>query len=43
MGYSRKVEGSSFPTVVVAGQMTHEMVRNEHLKMGIFLESKNGR
>jgi len=36
MGYSRKVEESSFPTVVVSGRTTLGTVRTEHLKMGIF-------
>jgi hypothetical protein len=36
MGYSQKVEGSSFPMVVVSGRTILEMLRNEHLKMGDF-------
>jgi hypothetical protein len=34
--YSRKVEGSSFPMVVVLGRTALGAVRNDHLKMGIF-------
>jgi hypothetical protein len=42
MGYSRKVEGSSFPMVVVSDQTAHFMARNLNLKMGFF-QTKNGR
>jgi hypothetical protein len=41
MGYSRKVEGSSFPMVVVSGQTTLITVRNYHLKIGIFLNENS--
>jgi hypothetical protein len=40
MGYTRKVEGSSFPMVVVSGRTTLGTVRNEHLKMGFYLDKK---
>jgi hypothetical protein len=40
MGYSQKVEGSSFPMVVLSGRTTIGTVRNDHLKMGFFLEEK---
>ncbi len=42
MGYSRKVEGSSFPTVVVSDRAAHFMARNLNLKMGFF-QTKNRR
>jgi hypothetical protein len=38
MGYNRKVEGSSFPMVVLSGRMTLGTVRNDHLKMSFFLD-----
>jgi hypothetical protein len=40
MGYSRKVEGSSFTMVVLSGRTTLRTVRNDHLKMGFFLDEK---
>jgi hypothetical protein len=40
MGYSRKVEGLSFPMLVLLGQATLGTVRNDHLKMDIFLDEK---
>jgi hypothetical protein len=40
MGYSRKVEGSSFPMVVLSGRTTLGTVRNDHLKMGFLLDEK---
>jgi hypothetical protein len=42
MGYSRKVEGSSFPTVVVSDRAAHFIARNLNLKMGFF-QTKNRR
>jgi hypothetical protein len=42
MGYSRKVEGSSFPTVVVSDRAAHFMAKNLNLKMAFF-QTKNGR
>ncbi len=42
MGYSRKVEGSSFPMVVVSHRTSHFVTRNFNLKMGFF-QTKNGR
>jgi hypothetical protein len=42
MGYSRKVEGSSFPMVVVSDRAAHFMARNLNLKIGFF-QMKNRR
>jgi hypothetical protein len=42
MGYSQKVEGSSFPMVVVSGRMALRIKRNFNLKMGFF-QTKNHR
>jgi hypothetical protein len=38
MGYNQKVEGSSFPMVVLSGRTTLGTVRNDHLKMGFYLD-----
>jgi hypothetical protein len=38
MGYSRKVEGSSFPMVVVSYWISYFIARNFNLKMGFFLD-----
>ncbi len=40
MGYSQKVEGSSFPMVVVSDRMALRIQRNFNLKMGFF-QTKN--
>jgi hypothetical protein len=42
MGYSRKVESSSFPMAVVSDRAAHFMARNLNLKMGFF-QTKNRR
>jgi hypothetical protein len=42
MGYSRKVESSTFPMVVVPDRTAHFMARNLDLKMG-FIQTKNRR
>ncbi len=42
MGYSRKVESSNFPMVVVSDRTAHFMARNLNLKMGFF-QTKNRR
>jgi hypothetical protein len=42
MGYSRKVEGSSFPMVVVSDRTNHFIARNLNLKIGFF-QTKNRR
>jgi hypothetical protein len=36
MGHVRKVEGSSFPMVVVLDRTSHFIARNLYLKMGFF-------
>jgi hypothetical protein len=36
MGYSRKVEGTGFPMVVVSSRTALRIKRNLHLKMGFF-------
>jgi hypothetical protein len=42
MGYSRKVEGLSFPMVVVSYRTSHFIARNLNLKIGFF-QTKNRR
>jgi hypothetical protein len=42
MGYSRKVEGSSFPMVLVSYRISHFIARDLNLKIGFF-QTKNRR